>query len=270
MAPKKPKSGTSTRSNSINQSNPQLTASPSVPVSDNDTDAEEDELRIEGINIETASNHDMLKFLCKQSLQMKKMQKEIDSLKVQVKKRDSTINTLESRIHELEQTTRLDNLVISGIECQHRSYARVAGNSNSADQNEHAPSQEQQTLESSVVLKLKEYNIPISESDISTCHTLGQRGPNGKSNILIKLCNRKTKINILQHAKQLKGSNIYINEHLTKQNAAIAKEARVLRKQKKIESTWTRNCRVFIKFSPDGEHSKIAAVTNLDELKKFY
>ena len=109
----------------------------------------------------------------------------------------------------------------------------------------------------------------MAESDISTCHTLGQRDSKGKTNILIKLCSRKSKINILQQAKQLKSSNIYINEHLTKQNAAIAREARVLRKQQKIESTWTRNCRVFIKFSLDGEHSEIAAVANVDELKKF-
>ena len=85
-----------------------------------------------------------------------------------------------------------------------------------------------------------------SQSYISACHSLG---------------NQKETQTFLSNY----GSKIYTNEHLTKQNAAIARKARILHKHKKIESTWTRNCRVFIKFSQDGEHS---TVTNLDELKK--
>ena len=74
---------------------------------------------------------------------------------------------------------------------------------------------------------------------------------------------------ILSQAKKLKGTNIYINEHLTKKNAAIAKEARRLRKENKIISTWSRNCKIFIKFQDDREHTKVTVVTELAELYRF-
>lgn len=48
-------------------------------------------------------------------------------------------------------------------------------------------------------------------------------------------------------AKKLKGTNVYINKHLTKKNGGIAREARMLRKQKKITGTWTRNGNVWIR-----------------------
>ena len=263
MAPKKVKPGATTRSNSQNRNIPHT---PLNQTTDSETD--DDELKLEGIDIETASTQDMLKFLCRQSVQIKQMQREIVSLKDQLRRRDDKVISLEHRVSDLEQYVRMDNLVVSGIDCSHRSYARVAGTANSADQNEHAPMKEQETLEQIVVKKLSENNIPITHTDISACYTLGKHH-SGKSNIIIKLVNRKSKSVILRSARNLQGTNIYINEHLTKHNADLAREARQLRKSGAIESTWTRNCKVFIKFNLDGEHSKIAAISSLDELQKF-
>ena len=49
------------------------------------------------------------------------------------------------------------------------------------------------------------------------------------------------------NGRKLKGTGIYVNEHLTKRNADLARAARELRKAGKIQSTWTRDCKVFIK-----------------------
>ena len=52
---------------------------------------------------------------------------------------------------------------------------------------------------------------------------------------------------VLKQSRKLKGTNIYINEHLTPRNNEIAKKARLLRKQGKISRAWIRDCKVFIK-----------------------
>lgn len=46
---------------------------------------------------------------------------------------------------------------------------------------------------------------------------------------------KKTKITLIRKGRKLNGSDIYVNEHLTKKikNADISRKARFLRKQKK-------------------------------------
>ena len=61
--------------------------------------------------------------------------------------------------------------------------------------------------------------------------------------IIIRFIDRKNKVEVLKQSKNLKGTNIYINEHLTDRNNEIAKKARLLRKQGKyqvfgLETVW--------------------------------
>ena len=65
--------------------------------------------------------------------------------------------------------------------------------------------------------------------------------------IIIRFVNRKNKVELLKQWKKLKGTDVYMKERFTQKNAKIARQARLLRKQKKTKSTWTRNCRVLIK-----------------------
>ena len=92
MAPKKVKPGATTRSNSQNRNIPHT---PLNQTTDSETD--DDELKLEGIDIETASTQDMLKFLCRQSVQIKQMQREIVSLKDQLRRKDDKVISLEHR-----------------------------------------------------------------------------------------------------------------------------------------------------------------------------
>ena len=48
----------------------------------------------------------------------------------------------------------------------------------------------------------------------------------------------------MKNARKLKGSDVYINEYLTKRNSDLAYKAR---KKGLITSTWTHNCVVMIK-----------------------
>ena len=182
---------------------------------------------------------------------------------------NSQVLKLENTVDDLEQYTRREDLVISGIATRYQSYAKVARSSQNDDKNEEASHEEQVSLEVQLLNKLAQYGININPDEISVCHTLGKGGKDNQPPIIIRLISRKTKSFILSQAKKLKGSNIYINEHLTKKNAAIAKEARRLRKENKIISTWSRNCKIFIKYSDDREHTKVSVVTDITELSRF-
>ena len=84
---------------------------------------------------------------------------------------------------------------------------------------------------------------------------------NGTHKVIIRFVSRKTKMNVMRDAKQLKGTKININEHLTRKNAGIAKTARDLKKKGKIEATWTRDCKIFIKVN--GKTQQVRDVTEL-------
>ena len=85
----------------------------------------------------------------------------------------------------------------------------------------------------------------------------------------MRFSNRKHKSALLKQGRMLKGSDVFINEHLTKKNADIARKARFLRKQKKIQSTWTTNCKVFIKLNGTPEEAKVLGVRDITELDKY-
>ncbi len=61
------------------------------------------------------------------------------------------------------------------------------------------------------------------------CHTLPRKNAYGPR-IITWFWNRK-------QARKLKGSGIYFNEHLTKKNIDIARNARIMKKQNKV---WIR------------------------------
>ena len=117
----------------------------------------------------------------------------------------------------------MDNLIISGFNVQYKSYARSVS-THDVDEHTHTNS-ETETLESKVVEFLKSKNIPIDSSDISICHPFRSKyASNMKLSIVLKLKSRKAKLRILSNAKNLRGSDVYINEHLTRQNADLARK----------------------------------------------
>ena len=68
----------------------------------------------------------------------------------------------------------------------------------------------------------------------------------------------------------MKGTDVYINEHLTALNSAIAAKARELRYKKKIKGTWTRNCKVFVRTNGDTpEKEKVVLVKEMKDLDVY-
>ena len=61
-------------------------------------------------------------------------------------------------------------------------------------------------------------------------------------------------------------ANIFINEHLTQYNAAIARKARTMKKQGKLVATWTRNCKIYVKIERSSEQTQVLTIKTLKEL----
>lgn len=63
----------------------------------------------------------------------------------------------------------------------------------------------------------------IQRSVVETCYTLPNRDVTAEPSTVIQFWNRKHKIGIPRQAKQLKGTGMFLNEHLTQKNAEIAR-----------------------------------------------
>ncbi len=83
-------------------------------------------------------------------------------------------------------------------------------------------------------------NMIIQSDNVVACHTLPWRNGGAKPAIVLRFVNQKHKAELPRQAKKLKGTGVYLNEHLPKKNADIARHARILRKQNKIQATRTR------------------------------
>lgn len=204
----------------------------------------------------------------KQQRTLTGLMEEIRELKATIKHKDQRIEMLEQRVDDLEQYSRADDLVITGLETKHQSYARAAGLAGD-QQGEEAPPEELHTLEQQVIQFLTNKNIYLESQQISACHTLPRKDKKTKPRIVVKFVNRKHKVEVLKQAKKLKGTGVYVNEHLTKKNAEIAWNGRILRKQNKIQATWTRNGKVFIRLNGPPEQSKVLVVRNLRDLDQY-
>lgn len=202
----------------------------------------------------------------KQQVNLMGLMEEVHELRVTINQRDQRIELLEQRIDDLEQYSRADDLIITGLDTKHRSYARAAAGDR---QGEDAPLEELHTLEQQVVQFLSSKNIQLERQQISACNILPRKDKKNKPTIVVRFANRKYKVEVLRQSKKLKDTGVYVNEHLTKKNAEIAMNGRILRKQNKIQATWTRNGKVFIKLNGPPEQAKVVVVRNLRDLDQY-
>lgn len=190
---------------------------------------------------------------------------EIKELKKQNEEKDKRIASLECRVADMEQYSRMNDIVVSGLETRPRSYARAVTTTGSGE----LIDPDMDSVEQQVTAFFHSKGLSISKTDIEACHPLPRKNKNDKPAIIIRFTNRKNKNALLRQGKKLRGTDVYVNEHLTKKNADIARKARFLRKQRKIQSTWTTNCKVFIKLNGSPEEAKVLSVRFIEELNKY-
>ena len=115
----------------------------------------------------------------KQLGQITELVSEVKQLKNIIKERDKTIELLEKRVDDLEQYSRIDDVIITGLDVKPRSYARaVAGGGHVS---EDAKIEDQLTLEMQVLQFLESKEIFADANTISACHTLPRKGKSGRA-----------------------------------------------------------------------------------------
>ena len=166
------------------------------------------------------------------------------------------LEPLEQRVQDLELFTRKEDVIISGMEIKPWSYAVAARR-----EGEELPMKEQESVETQVVHFLRSKNIHLDKNNLTACHTRKDR--NAKPTIIIRFVNRKQKTELLMQGRKLQGTDIYLNEHLTHKNAKIAREARKLRNDDKIKSTWTSKVMMRLKTE------RVMMVRELEDLDEY-
>ena len=179
---------------------------------------------------------------------------------------------LRNQIEDLSSYTRRDDLIFHGLKVS--TYAGAAATV--AQDSTTVPSMPVNASNSDAELAVleccrKQLSVEISLSDISVAHRLGGRRSGGGQSrngshdnpIIVRFCTRRARDSVFAARKQLKGTRIFINEHLTTSSAELYKLARSCAKDKRIHSTWTFNGNVFIKESEQGRPIKITSKDNL-------
>ncbi|CAL8325988.1 unnamed protein product [Merluccius merluccius] len=187
---------------------------------------------------------------------------EVKQLKLQNAEKDKQLLYLDNRVADLEQYTRMNDIIVTGLQIKPRSYAKAASATvNNGDQE---PNElDAISVEQQVAAFLDTRGIKLDCDDIEACHTLPRRNDKDKTTtVIMRFVNRKRKTALPQPLPS------HLNEHLTKRNADIARKARFMRKDKKIQSTWTTNCKVFIKLNGAPEEARALCIRSIEELDK--
>lgn len=110
---------------------------------------------------------------------------EIKELKNQNAEKDKRIHMLECRVADLEQYSRLNDIMVSGLETKPRSYARAVR----PDGEPTEPDLD--SLELQVANFFDSKGIKLDSRDIEACHPLPAKNKNMKPAIIIRFVNRK-------------------------------------------------------------------------------
>lgn len=230
--------------------------------------------KLKALSLEEADElRKALDTLMEQVMALSEEQKEILTLTEEIKQlhlenseKDKRIAELERRLDELEQHSRINNVIVTGLKIKPRSYARaVATDNNGGEPGEDDVS----STEQQVVAFLQSKSIAINADNIEACHPLPRRRKEETPAVILRFANRKHKSALLKQSRKLKGSDVYMNNHLTRMNGEIARKARQLKKQNKIQSTWVRNYKIFIKLKRSPEEAKVLVIKSLCEMDKF-
>ena len=140
---------------------------------------------------------------------------QIDQLNGDVHVLQNRILKLEERLEDQEAYERRDTLIFSGDKIP------------TSNQNENC---------ANLVCKLlqENLNLILSPSAISISHRLGGKPVSQKPDrrkIIVKLCRREDKMNILRSAKTMKPEKLFINESLTQQRQEIATALRKAKRE---------------------------------------
>lgn len=157
---------------------------------------------------------------------------------------------LQSKVANLEQYSRLNNLEIKGV-----------------------PSTQGEDCSAILTAIGDKINCKVSASDVDTVHRVPAKS--GQRNIIVRFCSREKKNEFMKKARRARlntrsigysGENaqaIFVNEHLSPDNKRLFSRALALKKEKGWQFIWTENCQIKVRKSPDSRVIRIASDSDL-------
>ncbi|KAI8486039.1 hypothetical protein Bbelb_361390 [Branchiostoma belcheri] len=149
----------------------------------------------------------------------------------------SEFNTLQTKVNNLEQYSRRNCAIISGI-----------------------PETPGERSTDNPVLSVANDTLkcdpPLNINDIDRSHRLGKPRGDGKPRpIIVKFCSYRSKAALMRAKTSgraaLKENGIFVNENLTKANMDLLKDARSLVKMKLLNQAWSYDGKIFVKTPQD-------------------
>nr|XP_054587791.1 uncharacterized protein LOC129153061 [Nothobranchius furzeri] len=138
----------------------------------------------------------------KQQKEIMELVEEVKVLRIKNEEEDRKITLLEERVSELEQYSIINDVIVTGLETTHQTYAKAT-----ATESGEPPEQELNNLERQGMDFLGSKGIHLEAKDIEGCHPLPRKNKNQKPAILIRFMNRKHKKELLKQGRKLKGTN---------------------------------------------------------------
>ena len=192
------------------------------------------------------------------------MKKEVETLR-------NDMDILTEKYEEIEQSQKANNAVIYGLDI--RTFAEAAQGEPDQSNAQNVQLKEPHDMDNTIknFLKFSEkIDARISKEDISAIFHLKTKmtGNDKKRPVLVKFSNPQAKSRLFQkkrHLKDLGFTGVYINEDLTAKNASLFKIAREFKRNGRIEGTWTKGGKVYIKKL----RGEITTIKKEDQLKKL-
>lgn len=164
-------------------------------------------------------------------------------------------NKLKTRLDIVETEGRATNLMIHGL----------------PEENVDSGSKEAVSEATQATLRMcnSTLGLAVHEADIAMAFRLPKRGKEKHRPILVKFNSIKTRKMVYGSRSLLKKTPVFINEHLTPNNAHLYAIARGLVKEGKAISTWTAGGITYIKWVEDPNCKPMRITSSVDLDKKI-
>ena len=131
---------------------------------------------------------------------------------------------------------------------------------------------EETSVETLAVQVLKDkLKIDVKENDIEIAYRAGKYRREGRRDVikarpvLIKFASHKMKVKVMKAKKEFKGSQFWITEDLTKQNAEKMKALNQMRIANKVKGAWTTDGKIKVRKMDD----TIVMISSQDEIQQL-
>ena len=163
--------------------------------------------------------------------------------------KDARIDKLETQINDLEQKEKQKNIIITGLNL-HTCATRLTNATCTVDSIQHSNNTDNETMNKHFVTFAKEKLGPILEPyDITAIHDLARRR-DGTRPVIVQLLSAEKKATLMNKRSSLRGTSIYLNDHMSASNSELFHQARQLKRDWKIHAAWTNTSSGVVRVTP--------------------